>query len=79
MGCCIKTDSYTKQQKEIAKYAKVFSHPARVTILELLAKQCDCICNDLLESLPLAQSIVSQHLKILKEECLLNFIDKLLN
>ena len=76
MGCCVKNEEYTKLQMEVAKYAKAFAHPARVTILELLAKKCNCICNDLVESLPLAQSTVSQHLKILKEAGLIDGIQK---
>ena len=67
MGCCVKNEEFTKLQKDVAKYSKAFGHPARVAILELLAKKCNCICNDLVESLPLAQSTISQHLKILKE------------
>ena len=76
MGCCVKEEEYSKLQKDVAKYAKAFSHPARIAILELLVKQCDCICNDLVESLPLAQSTVSQHLKILKEAGLIVGIEK---
>ena len=76
MGCCVKEEEYSKLQKDVAKYAKAFSHPARVAILELLVKQCDCICNDLVESLPLAQSTVSQHIKILKEAGLIDGIEK---
>ncbi len=76
MGCCVKNEGYTKLQNEVAIFAKAFSHPARIAILELLVKQCDCICNDLVESLPLAQSTVSQHLKILKEIGLVISIEK---
>ena len=76
MNCCIKNEEYTKIQKDVAKYAKAFSLPARVTILELLAKKSNCICKDLTESLPLAQSTVSQHLKILKEAGLVEGIIK---
>lgn len=76
MGCCVKNEEYTKLQIEVAKYAKAFAHPARVTILELLAKKCNCICNDLVESLPLVQFTVSQHLKILKEAGLIDGIQK---
>jgi DNA-binding transcriptional ArsR family regulator len=76
MNCCVKNEEYTKLQKDVAKYAKAFAHPARVAILELLAKKCNCICNDLVESLPLAQSTVSQHLKILKETGLVEGIIK---
>ena len=76
MGCCVKHEEYSKLQKDVAKYSKAFGHPARVAILELLAKKCNCICNDLVESLPLAQSTVSQHLKILKEAGLVEGVIK---
>lgn len=36
-------------------------------MLRFLARQKDCICGELVELLPLAQSTVSQHLKVLKE------------
>jgi DNA-binding transcriptional ArsR family regulator len=76
MGCCVRSEEYTDIQKNIGKYAKALGHPARVAILELLSKKCNCICNDLVESLPLAQSTVSQHLKILKEVGLVISIEK---
>lgn len=76
MSCCVKEEEYTKLQKDIAKYAKAFAHPARIAIMELLVKKCNCICNDLVESLPLAQSSVSQHLKILKDAGLIEGIVK---
>jgi len=44
--------------------------------MELLVNKCNCICNDLVESLPLAQSTVSQHIKILKEAGLIDGIEK---
>lgn len=52
---------------ELAKYAKALGHPARVRILRILAEQTGCICGDVVAELPLAQSTVSQHLKVLKE------------
>lgn len=76
MGCCVKDEEYSILQKDIAKYTKAFAHPARVAILELLVKKCNCICNDIVESLPLAQSTVSQHIKILKETGLIDGIEK---
>lgn len=51
----------------LARYAKALSHPARIAILETLAKKATCICGEIVEVLPLAQSTVSQHLKELKE------------
>ncbi len=52
---------------ELALLAKAVGHPARVQILRLLARRDACICGDIVEELPLAQSTVSQHLKVLKE------------
>ncbi len=52
---------------ELAAAARAMGHPARVKILRILARTEGCICGDLVEQLPLAQSTVSQHLKILKE------------
>lgn len=50
----------------MAEFAKALAHPARVAILEILAESNMCICGDITERLPLAQSTVSQHLKALK-------------
>lgn len=52
--------------EELAALAKAVGHPARVQILRLLARKAACVCGDIVEELPLAQSTVSQHLKVLK-------------
>jgi DNA-binding transcriptional ArsR family regulator len=46
--------------------AKAIGHPARIAILQYLAKTNTCICGDLVEELGLAQATISQHLKELK-------------
>lgn len=51
----------------MAELAKALGHPARIAILEILAKRRECICGDITDELPLAQSTVSQHLKALKK------------
>jgi len=61
-----KTDHYSDIQNDIAKIAKALGHPARVAIVEYLAKVNVCICGDIVNELPLAQPTVSQHLKELK-------------
>ena len=61
-----KTSEYTKKEIELAKYAKAISHPARIAILNFLIKKKSCICGDIVDELPIAQSTVSQHLKELK-------------
>ncbi len=53
--------------EELATLAKALAHPARVQIVRLLVRREACICGDIVEELPLAQSTVSQHLKVLKD------------
>jgi ArsR family transcriptional regulator, arsenate/arsenite/antimonite-responsive transcriptional repressor len=50
----------------LAALAKAIAHPTRVRILRLLANRSTCVCGDLVEELPYAQSTVSEHLRILK-------------
>lgn len=61
-----KTEMFTDLQNEIALYAKVFGHPARVAILQQLFKIDSCYCGDLVSEIGLAQPTISQHLKELK-------------
>jgi ArsR family transcriptional regulator len=53
--------------EELAALAKALGHAARVKIVRILLRKNTCICGDIVEELPLAQSTVSQHLKVLKE------------
>lgn len=46
--------------------AKAIAHPARIAILQHLAKADACICGEIVEELGLAQATISQHLKELK-------------
>lgn len=62
-----KTEIFTDQQNEIARFAKVFGHPARVSILQHLFKIDSCVCGDLVSEIGLAQPTISQHLKELKQ------------
>lgn len=57
---------FKEKQVQLAKFAKALAHPARIAILEILAQKDTCICGDITEEIPLAQSTVSQHLKALK-------------
>ena len=52
---------------ELAMICKALAHPVRIRILQHLKKADGCICGRIVAMLPLAQSTVSQHLKILKE------------
>ena len=61
-----KTLAFQENMIRLARYSKALSHPARIAILEKLAKRATCICGEIVDGLPLAQSTVSQHLKELK-------------
>lgn len=62
-----KETKFDKNQRRTAELAKALAHPARIAILELLAERATCICGDITDELPLAQSTISQHLKSLKK------------
>lgn len=62
-----KIEAFGKKEQDLAAFAKAMSHPARIAILKVLAQKNECICGEIVEVLPLAQSTVSQHLKALKE------------
>lgn len=62
-----KSIEFSRDEQQIAAMAKALSHPARIAILKVLAAKQDCMCGDIVEELPLAQSTVSQHLKQLKD------------
>jgi ArsR family transcriptional regulator len=73
-SCCddnavaLPTDESAEQ---LAGLAWAVAHPARVRIIRLLASREACVCGEIVDRLPLAQSTVSQHLKILKESGLI--------
>ena len=59
-------DSGRGQDDMLAGMCKALGHPVRIHILRHLLAEDRCICGRIVEILPLAQSTVSQHLKILK-------------
>jgi DNA-binding transcriptional ArsR family regulator len=63
----IKTEVFSIELQDLAKFAKAISHPARLAILQYLAETKTCISGDISDYLPLSRSTVSQHLKDLKE------------
>ena len=60
-------EKLTKEQEQLARFAKALGHPVRVAILQMLAKQTCCYHGDMSEILPIAKSTLSQHLNDLKE------------
>lgn len=51
----------------LATLAKAIAHPTRLAILRMLARRETCVTGDVVAELPLAQSTVSEHLRILRE------------
>lgn len=58
---------YSEEQERMARFAKAMGHPARMAILQFLARQESCFFGDIHEELPIAKATVSQHLKELKD------------
>jgi DNA-binding transcriptional ArsR family regulator len=61
-----KKEAFNDSQNRLADIAKALAHPARIAIMEFLAKQDTCICGDIVDKIPLSQATVSQHLSELK-------------
>ncbi len=55
------------EAERIALVAKALAHPARVRIIAFLLSKPGCIGGDIVDQVGLAQSTVSEHLRILKE------------
>lgn len=53
--------------EELASLAKALGHPARIRILRFLLERDECMAGAIVDEIPLAQSTVSQHLKVLRE------------
>lgn len=61
-----KSNLFNNNQNELANYAKVLAHPARIAIIQYLLKSDTCCNTNLVGNLGLAQATISQHLMELK-------------
>ncbi len=62
----LKKTSLVETDRELAKLCKALGHEARIMILRVLIERNACICGEIVDELPISQSTVSQHLKVLK-------------
>jgi ArsR family transcriptional regulator, arsenate/arsenite/antimonite-responsive transcriptional repressor len=53
--------------EEFARLAKALAHPVRVKIVRLLLERGTCVRDDLSDELPVSETTIWQHLKVLKE------------
>lgn len=67
-----KSAVFSETENELAEIARALGHPARIAILKELANRNVCVCGEIVDILPLAQSTVSQHLKELKASGLIS-------
>lgn len=67
MSITSKSEYFTKEQEQIARFSKALGHPVRIAILQLLNSQSCCYHGDMAEELPIAKSTLSQHLNELKD------------
>ena len=63
----MKTLEQTTDEGRAVTMLRALGNPARYRIVQLLAARSACVCGELVSDLPLAQSTVSEHLKVLKE------------
>ena len=66
------TEQSNTEFEILANTCKALSHPARLAILQTLARRGTCICGEIVDLMPLSQATVSQHLKILKNAGLIS-------
>lgn len=69
----MKAGSVQLEDEETARRLQALAHPVRLKILRLLACRDACCCKDVVGEVDLAQSTVSQHLKILVESGLVTY------
>ena len=61
----------TTEEARLIKMMRALGNPTRFQILKVLAQRRTCICGQIVDCVPLAQSTVSQHLKVLREAALI--------
>lgn len=60
-------EGLTTDEERAAAVFRALGNPARVRIVMELARRQVCMSGDLVDILPLAQSTVSEHLRVLKD------------
>ena len=57
----------TPEDSRSVAMLRALANPVRFRIVRLLAARASCVCGELVDELPLAQSTVSEHLKVLRD------------
>ncbi|WP_457155640.1 ArsR/SmtB family transcription factor [Mesorhizobium sp. P5_C1] len=72
-GCRSAPANCAPDSRTVAARLAALSHPARIEIIKHLSASNSCCCREVVDRFDLAQSTVSQHLKILVEAGLVRF------
>lgn len=67
MDLTITTSTVPADKNRLMRMLKALANPVRFQIVETLAERQVCMTYELVQTTPLAQSTVSQHLKVLRE------------
>ena len=73
MTCAGQSDHLERTEAALAAKLAALSHPARLAILQHLSRHGCACCKDVVGTIDLAQSTVSQHLKVLVEAGLVRY------
>src|SRR5437870_9357323 len=63
----MRTLAQTSDEARVVGLLRALGNPVRFRIVQILAARQACVCGELVDELPLAQSTVSEHLKVLKD------------
>ena len=66
-GRDIPSPNQNERDQALAAICKALGHPVRVGIVRHLMEMDECVCGNIVDQFSLAQSTISQHLKILKK------------
>lgn len=71
-----KIAAHTIAQYKLSKTFKALGHPARIAILQFISSNPNCICNDMVKEIDLAQATISQHLVELRKADLISGLQR---
>lgn len=66
-----KTEFYQEELNYLASILQVLGHPARLSIIYYLKQHVSATVGELAYAIPLAQSTISEHIKVLKKRVLI--------
>jgi DNA-binding transcriptional ArsR family regulator len=67
-----KTDLFEKELQRKACFFKALAHPARIQIIQYLARTKTCLSGDISDMFPISRTTVNQHMQELKNAGIIN-------